>query len=387
MDKRTIVILYGKEKHEIVANGIKQHIANLSKNYDVVIIDDESFTPNYSAKTKRRFYTFCQRNASWLYRFYSIHEERKHVRLFKKQRKQIEIKRSNSKRDKLKRKVALVKNIILRFDPIAVICMTPNSLESALSVRELYGFDLYIFSFMADFGMDLRFLDTRCDKYLVANDSVRKKILRYGIGEDKIVVTGVPYTPSIKEKLDKEKCKSDLDIDNNDPIVVLSGGKYGAFRIIEDYNKIVDSACQFNLIAITGGNKKLNALMHAINIGEKNKKIIILDNYDYNKLLTVADVFITIPTTDNLLNGLIYDCVTVAIKPISMIEKSNFHYINKTGIAIASKNAYSTVTAVTRFLLEDAEKAAQLDRAGEYIKSKNREDDKIYELLEVVKID
>lgn len=382
--KKVIVILYGKGKHELIASGIKEHLAGFSKDYDIVMVDDESFTPNYSAVFKRKFYTFCQRNANWLYSVYSRLSEKKALRIFNKQRRKNFKENLNYRKfEKLKKRISYVKNILMRYDPEAVVCMTPQALKLALAVKDIYEIDTKVVSFMADFGMDLRFLDLRCDKYFVANGEVRHKLTKYGISEDNIMITGVPYAVNLKEKLNKTECRAELNIANDYPLVVLSGGKYGSLKIIDDFNKIIESICQFNLIALTGGNKKLSALMKAIKISDKNKNIQILEQADMKKLLAAADILVTVPSTDIILNGLINNCAVIAINPLSMTEKSNFAYFKHSGIVKTARNAHYTSLYVTELLLENKERQKLHSAAKEYLTNINELDtDKILMLME-----
>lgn len=382
--KKVIVVLYGKEKHEIISNGIKAHLAGFSKEYDIVSINDEAFITNYSAVFKRKFYTFCQRNANWLYSVYSNLSEKKSLRIFNKQKRKIEyIQKTGTQADRLKKKVAYVKNILLRFNPVAVVCLTPSSLKLALLVREMYGIDTKVISFMVDFGTDLRFLDLRCDKFFAANEEVMKKLLKHGISEDRVVVTGVPYADNIKETLNKAKCRAEFNIANDYPLVVLSGGRYGSLCVIDDFNRILESICQFNFIALTGGNKKMGALMKAIKNDDEGKNIQVLDEADMKKLLTAADIFVTVPTTDDVLNGIIYGCAVIVTNPLSMIEKSNYAFFKHSGIARCSRNAHTTSLAVTELLLEEKEKKKLTDAAKNYIRHEKETDTrKIIELVE-----
>jgi UDP-N-acetylglucosamine:LPS N-acetylglucosamine transferase len=286
--KKVIVILYGKEKHEVIAAGVKSHLLEYSRDYDVVMVSDEQYTPDYNAVIKRKFYTFCQRNANWLYGIYSKASENKALKAYNKQRKKnAEIALPT---EKLKRQVAYVKNVLYRFDPEAVVCMTPDALKLALTVREINNIKTRVVSYLPDFGADLRFLDKRCDKYFIANNFVKKQLIKMGISEEKIMVTGITYAKNLKESYSKVECRKELNLDNDNPLVVLSGGKYGCLKIADDFNKIIGSICQFNLVALTGGNKKLGALMKAFKTNENTKNIIITDEADMKKLLCLSAI-------------------------------------------------------------------------------------------------
>lgn len=382
--KKTIVILYGKEKHELIAHGIKAHLASFSNNYDTISIDDESFCPNYNAIIKRKFYKFSQRNANWLYSVYSKINEKKSLKAFNRQRKNVSLgENSVRKTEKIRQKTSYVKNIMLRFNPFAVVCLTPNALKLALVAREMYKYDAKIVAFMPDFGIDLRFLDVRCDMYFVANEFVKKKILKYGIGEEKIIITGVPYVDKMKENLDKIECRREFNIDNDLPLIVLSGGRYGSFKIIDDYNKILDSICSFNLIALSGGNKKLSALMKAKKPKDTTKKVQIFEKADMKKLLTAADYFVTVPTTENVLQGLIYNNAVITTNPLAMVEKSNYNYFKNSKIAKAAKNAHFSALFITDLILEEKDKNKLLNKANEYINNINDEETRnIFMLME-----
>lgn len=379
--KKIIVILYGKEKHESIAEGIKSHIQSFSNAFNVVAIDDESFTPNYTATMKRRLYKFSQRNATWVYKLYSKFNEKKSLRFYRKQRsKNISENKTGTKGEKLKQRVSYVKNILYRFEPFAVVCMTPNALKLTLVVRDMYHFDTKVVSFMSDFGIDLRFLDIRCDKYLVSNDYVKTKLVKNYVDEKNIIVTGVPYASNIKENYNKLDCRKELGIDNDYPLVVIYGGKYGSLSIMDDYRKLLDSICQFNLIALTGGNKNLATFMRTIKVSD-SKNVMIQVEADMHKLLTAADILVTVPTTESVLKGMVYDCAVVATNPLSMVEKSNFNYFIKTGIARVGKNGHNTLFAVTELLLEDKERNKLIQSAKKYVNEDNDRETKTMFLL------
>jgi len=381
--KKVIVILYGKDRHEIIAAGIKEQLSS-NKEYDIVTIDDEAYKPGISTALRRKSFIFMQRNANWLYGIYSGFETRKAVRFFNKQKKKKDAEEyTGAKAEKLKQKISYIKNIILRFSPKALVCLTPDALKLSLAVRDVYNFDTKVVAFMADFGADLRFLDIRCDKYFIGNGEVSRKLIKYGIPEDKVMVTGVPYAVNIKENLDKIKCREELNIKSDLPLVVLSGGKFGSLNIIDDFKQLLDNECGFNIIALTGGNKKVNAMMKALKPSDSEKQVEIIEKHDMKKLLTAADIFITVPTTENVLNAVICGCSVIIINPLSEVEKANYSYLKDNKMVKAVKRAHQTSLAVTELLLEGKERQKILNNAAEYIKSiKNTDTNNILMLME-----
>ncbi|MGI6701417.1 MAG: MGDG synthase family glycosyltransferase [Christensenellales bacterium] len=379
--KKTIVVLYGKDKHEFIAQGIKEKLSQ-NKEFDVLIIDDKAFTPNISASLSKRFYIFLHRNANWLYSILSGMEERKAVRFFHKQRKKRDAEEDiASKADKLKQRISYVKNIMLRFNPTVTICLTHGALKMALAARDMYNINTQVVAFTADFGTDLRFLDIRCDKYFVANEEAVKRFVKVGISKQNVIMAGIPY------RLDKnlpslDEIKRDLDITNDEPVVVVSGGKYGSLRIFDDFNKICGSICNFNLIALSGGNKKLGALLRTAAPAESNKNIKVIESYDMNKLLKITDVFVTVPATEDLLRGIIHGCALIAIDPLSALEKSNYSFLKSNDIAKTSKSAHLTSLAVTELLLEEKEKRKLLERSSAYINNMMTETGEIMLLMD-----
>lgn len=176
------------------------------------------------------------------------------------------------------------------------------------------------------------------DYFFVAQDEMKNTLIKKGISENKIYVTGIPISNKFSIQYDKNNILYNLGFTNNKKtILFFAGGEFGlgknkTLEIFESLLKINN----IQIIAISGKNEFMNTqFKNLVNKYEKNSSVIIFD-YTNNvpEFMSISDLVITKPggltTTESLASGL----PMVIINPIPGQEQENAQFLESKNVAI-----------------------------------------------------
>ncbi|HPD02951.1 MAG TPA: hypothetical protein PK245_06310, partial [Clostridia bacterium] len=85
-----------------------------------------------------------------------------------------------------------LKNAVLRFEPAAIVAMTPFDMRLVLRTRKKAGLKTPVVGILNTFTLDFGFFDMSADAYLALDEAAKEKMVGLGYPEDKVTVAGYP---------------------------------------------------------------------------------------------------------------------------------------------------------------------------------------------------
>jgi len=174
-------------------------------------------------------------------------------------------------------------------------------------------------------------------------------LTKYGVSQDKIIVTGIPISLKFNKETDRKKIIDSLNFDENTPILLIVGGKikYSVLRnIIENVEK--KSALRF--IVVAGRDKKLQKELENSSL-KKNPKVKIFNFVDnIHDYMSVANLILTKAGGLTVAECMQKNLPMVINDFIPGQEGDNVKYIVSHGAGIEAKNTKKAIKVIINLM-------------------------------------
>ena len=162
--------------------------------------------------------------------------------------------------------------LIKELDPDAVISCHPFTAGIFAYMKRKMDYDVPLISIITDFIPHRSYIIDGVDAYITASRD-GKDILTasYGIPEDKVFFYGHPVYQKFYEDQGRGRGEilSELGLDPEKQTVLVMAGSFGVSDILKIYEKLVNIDADYQLIVITGRNKRLYEAFEKLLGGEK----------------------------------------------------------------------------------------------------------------------
>jgi len=238
---------------------------------------------------------------------------------------------------------------IKEFNPDFILSTNPLPMHLVSLTKHKKIIDILSANVCTDFGFHSFWYNSDVNYYFTANEDIKEALTKYGVSQDKIIVTGIPISLKFNKETDRKKIIDSLNFDENTPILLIVGGKikYSVLRnIIENVEK--KSALRF--IVVAGRDKKLQKELENSSL-KKNPKVKIFNFVDnIHDYMSVANLILT------KAGGLtVAECMQ---KNLPMIvndfipgqEGDNVKYIVSHGAGIEAKNTKKAIKVIINLM-------------------------------------
>lgn len=221
------------------------------------------------------------------------------------------------------------------------------------------------------------------DAFIVANEVVKRSMIKSGIKENKIYPFGLPFKKENKQNLEaKEEIFYKFNFDlKRKTYLFFGGGSAGAIANYEYFKALVKKNYNINLIFISGRNQKLEEKCRSYVVKNNIKNVKVLGFVkDIMSLINASDVCITKPG-----GATITECIDMKL-PMILIpgnggpEKYNARFVCKKHYGMKVRNQYKLCKAIKKLINNE-----HLLRFWQFNLNKERENKsitKIYNLSE-----
>lgn len=206
--------------------------------------------------------------------------------------------------------------------------------------------------------------ETDCDYYMIPHESLIPEIVKRGIPEEKLVVTGIPvaaacsepwsgmpeesaaadtHTHSIVRKNAQQAAKKSLGLEEKQRYILVAGGSMGAGSI----DRLIPALLrrmqrEEHLILICGSNQKLEQRMRA-RFGRDARVTILGSVSNMPVYLHACDIIYTKPGGLTSTEAAVTEISIVHTKPIPGCETKNRSFFAKKGMSVTAYTEYGLV--------------------------------------------
>lgn len=326
---KKVLIFYGSYGggHLSAARSIKEYIDTNYKDTETCMVDCIEYINKALNKVTTKAYSEMAKNAHWVWKkVYYGAESGPFSRLNDKTQKLMSIK---------------LNKILQTYKPDLIISTHPFSSHMCAILKKKKKINTKIATVITDYAPHSQWLmhSVYIDYFFVAHDGMKEALLKRGIKENQIKVTGIPLSNRFLAHYNKEKILSEFNLSpNKRTVLFFAGGEqgFGKDKIFNMLKSIIETFPNLQVIAISGKNQKMKQqfddLVSKTNSDETVKVLKYTNKIP--ELMSVSDLVITKPggltTTESLASGL----PIIVINPIPGQEEENAEFLEEKGVAI-----------------------------------------------------
>lgn len=258
--------------HNRASNALKSYIANADKNTNVYIIDTLEYCSSALNKTVTLGYKAIAKNAPELYGtvYNRSDKETPFAELV------------NTLYVQFAKKLL---PLIDEYKPDIVVTCHPFASSMMSVLKSSYDVAVPVVSIITDFMPHRSYIGDHIDAYVTASiDTAENLAEKYGVDENLIHPLGMPIFNSFytcdKNKREETLCR--LGFSDDKPTILIMAGSFGVTDILKIYENLVELDLDYQIIVITGKNKRLHDAFEKI----LNKNINEFETQDISSVFT-----------------------------------------------------------------------------------------------------
>jgi len=186
---------------------------------------------------------------------------------------------------------------------------------------------------VTDFHFHAEWLTRSFNRYFVAQEEDKVHMKGLGLPGDRITVSGIPIDPSFAEPIEKSVARSDLRLDADLPMLLLSAGALGFGPAASVVRRLVDMEEQFQVVVVCGKNEELEAEVREIVKGSKKPFHVLGYTKHMRKLMAAADLMLTKPGGLTTAEALACGLPLLLLDPVGGQEERNATMLLERGAA------------------------------------------------------
>ena len=245
--------------------------------------------------------------------------------------------------------------------PDIIITTHPFPTEMISILKDKGLVDIPLLCIMTDYAPHKTWINKKVDAYVVSNDDMLEKMKCDGVAEESIYSYGIPISEEFFQYSDKIRIFKDQSLNPNLPTILMMAGSFGVNTILETYKNILEIDKDFQIIVVSGKNKKLYNQFEKI-INNKTKLVYYTDKI--SELMQISDLVITKPGGLTITEALACNIPMLLFEAIPGQEEENANFLIKHKMAKKLEDKNSCIKAISE-LLEDKNKLINMKIACE----------------------
>lgn len=265
--------------------------------------------------------------------------------------------------------------LLFQFKPDVIITTHPFPTEMVSNLKGVGLFKIPLVCVMTDYAPHKTWINEHVDAYVVASENMIKPMQQMGADITKIYPFGIPISASFYVKCNKQKLLSDMNLDPELPTILIMAGSLGVTHILSIYDSLMQIDVEFQVIVITGRNRKLyNAFCRKLSKSEykedgsklkffprakrlvrmtrtesKPTRLIFFTN-EVHKYMCTADLIITKPGGLTVSEALASDLPMAIFNAIPGQEEENADFLVKNNMAVRIGRGSSCKSTIEELL-------------------------------------
>lgn len=252
----------------------------------------------------------------------------------------------------MKRKM---QRLLTHYKPDLVIFTHPFACCAAASLRRSRWMSVPMAAVLTDFAVHRLWVNETVDAYFVASGEMKEALLRFGIRESKVNVSGIPIScryGGVGERLAAA-------VDGGEPAVLVMGGGTGFGAMDEALISLAGVDRRMKITVATGNNALLRQRLSAVARHVPHTVNILGFTDRIHELMAEATVLITKPGALTCSEALATGLPMILTSPIPGQEEENASFLLRQGAAIRIDDT-SQLGPALGALLADPEKLAMM---------------------------
>ena len=258
----------------------------------------------------------------------------------------------------LSKRANRINNLIKRFHPECILCVTPYAHHSAVDAKRKAKFDTKIISLISTFTLGKRVFDDETSVLIVENADIKAELVREGVRSKDIMTMGLPYDITKKSHEEIVAAKEDLGLLKSKTVLLnMDGGlrrdTQNKSRLQELFELMLDQGNIINLVVVCK-DQRLRQTLNAMAVRVDNMKVVFVPSEDkIDEYISVCDVAITRYDV-----SVLYKCFKLGIPSVVVEngerESREVAYLVSRGLCLPAKENIDVVGQMYKLLQTDA---------------------------------
>ncbi|MBN1404980.1 MAG: glycosyltransferase [Candidatus Omnitrophica bacterium] len=252
-----------------------------------------------------------------------------------------------------------------------VICATqafPCGITA--EIKKSFNVNAALVGVLTDFYPHSYWVYDSVDRYVVASETAKQRLVNDGIPENKIKILGIPIDPKFSQVKSRDIIREKFNLDKNKPVILVMGGGQGLGPIKAIAHVLEKIPIDAQVVIVAGTNVKLYKYLIKKTAGYK-KRFIILEYSDaIDELMQAADVIVTKPGGITASEALAKSLPIIIINPIPGQEAKNSKFLIESGAAVKADNQHE-LSVLLESLLYTPLKLRAMSQAANKISKPN----------------
>ena len=252
-----------------------------------------------------------------------------------------------------------LKRLLRGNPPSLAVCTHFLPAEILLHLRRKDALKIPLGIVVTDLDAHALWLYREVEWYFVARDETKAHLVRLGIPEKTIHVTGIPVHPSFATPRPRRAARLALGLDPDLTTILVVAGGFGVGPVEAIVREVrgVQSAVQ--VVVVCGKNARLEKRLCEMPPGNGARLHVVGFTREMSEWMAAADLFVGkaggLSSSEALARGL----VLVIVNPIPGQEERNADHYLEEGLAIRCNNL-ETISWKISTLLEDTSRLARM---------------------------
>jgi len=308
--------------HRRAAEAIYDYLKNNRKDLKLELVDILPFASPFFRFCYNRGYSFLVHCAAWLWGFFFWMTESRLTRWICHESSLIVNYFSCRK----------FVNYLIKEEFDFIISTHFLNSELAANLKLKNKIQAKLITVITDFGVHPFWVSNGTDLYLAASGFTRGALLRAGVKEGQIRVTGIPFSPNFNKLQDRNRLAEKFGIEVKKFTVLVMTGSFGSGPLEE----IAESLCsEAQVLVVCAKNEKLFCRLQKRNL--ENVKVFGFVN-NAEELMAVSDLMITKPGGSSIAELLAMGLAPIFITAIPGQEENNAKILAAYGIGWTPEN-------------------------------------------------
>ncbi|MGM7722009.1 diglucosyl diacylglycerol synthase [Metabacillus sp. Hm71] len=216
------------------------------------------------------------------------------------------------------------------------------------------------FNVLTDFCLHRIWIHENIDKYYVATNNVKEKLIQLGIHPGRVKVTGIPIRSQFEEDLDKQDIFKKYDLDPNKKILLIMAGAHGVLKNVKELcHSFISKSEDIQTVVVCGNNTPLKENLEPLARSYPNQFKVLSYVERVDELYRITSCMITKPGGITLTEATALGVPVVLFKPVPGQEKENAHFFEDNQAAIIV-NQIEDIAEEVHKLLSDEKKLTSM---------------------------
>jgi processive 1,2-diacylglycerol beta-glucosyltransferase len=232
-----------------------------------------------------------------------------------------------------------IKNIIHRFNstklkilfdnfrPHVVACTQAFPCGMVADLKKIYNLNVPLVGILTDFIPHAYWIYNTVDYYIVACSEAKNRFLSEGVPSERILTLGIPIDLKFTQSCNRDRFAQKLGLDLSLPTILIMGGGQGLGPLKKIVRLLGNLKLNFQLIIVTGTNRRLHKYLIARRLLYKKKMVILEYADNINELMDISSLIITKAGGLTIAEALSKNLPMLIINPIPGQEENNTRYL------------------------------------------------------------